>query len=171
MGNPATGRKRAEGEIMLKGIAAALVAVTATGLALTGLAGASTQKDTYTLRAALTVGAEVPKPTGVPATAKGLFTGKSVELANDKARVTWKLTFSHLSGNAIAAHIHLGRPGKAGAVLVALCGPCRTGQTGKAVITHAQEKKIEAGATYVNVHTPKNAGGEIRGQVKAREVE
>jgi len=150
---------------MLKGIVAALVALT-----VTGLAAAAPQGDAYKLRATLAAGAEVPKPTGAPAAARGLFTGKSVELANDKARLSWKLTFSHLSGKAIAAHIHIGKRGKSGAILVALCGPCRSAQTGRAVITHAQEAKIERGLTYVNVHTPKNAAGEIRGQVKATET-
>lgn len=148
---------------MLKSIGAAL----AIALALAGLATASLQKDTFTLTGRLTRGAEVPKPTGVPANARGLFTGKAVELANDKASLTWKLTFSHLSGKAVAAHIHLARPGKAGVVMVALCGPCRSGQTGRATITHAQLKKIEVGGTYVNVHTPKNPAGEIRAQIRA----
>ena len=112
---------------------------------------------------------EVPKPTGVPAGATGSFTGTAVELANDKARVTWKLTFSHLSGKAIAAHIHLGKPGKAGPVALALCGPCRSGQKGSGMLTHAQFAKVEAGAAYVNVHTTKNAAGEIRGQIKVSE--
>ena len=136
-------------------------------LALAGLATAAARKDTHQLNARLTRGAEVPKPRGVPANATGRFTGKAVELANDKASLTWKLTFSHLSGRAMAAHIHLGKRGKSGNVLVALCAPCRSGQTGKATITHAQLKKIELGATYVNVHTPKNPAGEIRGQIRA----
>ena len=109
---------------------------------------------------------EVPRPSGVPAGATGSFTGLAVELANDKARVTWKLTFSNLSGKAIAAHIHLGKPGKAGPVALALCGPCRSGQRGSGMLTHAQFAKLEAGGAYVNVHTAKNAGGEIRGQLK-----
>ena len=142
-------------------------AVLLVALALAGLATAASRKDTYQLNARLTRGAEVPKPKGVPANATGRFTGKAVELANDKASLTWKLTFSHLSGKAVAAHIHLAKPGKAGGVMVALCGPCRNGQTGKATITHAQLKKIESGVTYVNVHTPKNAAGEIRGQIRA----
>ena len=110
---------------MLKGIVVAVAALTLTGMAF------ASQADTYKLRAAIRPGSEVPKPKGVPATATGLFTGKSVELANDKASLTWKLTFSHLSGRAIAAHIHIGRRGKAGTVLVALCGPCKSGQTGQ----------------------------------------
>ena len=142
------------------------LAVAALTLGLAGMALASSQGDTYKLTARLKAGSEVPKPAGVPAAATGLFTGKTVELANNKARLTWKLTFSYLSGKAVAAHIHAGKAGKAGGVLVPLCGPCKNGQTGKAVITHAQENRIEAGATYVNIHTAKNAAGEIRGQIK-----
>ena len=80
-------------------------------------------------------------------------------------KLTWKLTFQKLSGKAGAAHIHLGRPGKAGNVAVSLCGPCASGVSGKATLTPAQVKAILAGGTYVNVHTAKNAGGEIRGQI------
>ena len=147
---------------MLKTIGA--VAVLA--LALSGLALAAAQGDSYKVSASLKARSEVPKPAGVPAAATGSFTGTAVELANDKARVTWKLTFSHLSGPAIAAHIHIGRPGKAGPVVLALCGPCTSGQKGKGMLTHAQFGKLEAGAGYVNVHTTKNPGGEIRGQIK-----
>ncbi|HET7745498.1 MAG TPA: CHRD domain-containing protein [Gaiellaceae bacterium] len=149
---------------MLKAVGAAFLAA----LVITGLAAGAAQKhDTFKLSATLSAGAEVPKPKGVPAAATGSFSGKAVERANDKASLTWKLTFSHLSGKAVAAHIHLGVKGKPGNVIVPLCGPCRSGQTGKATITHAQLKKIEKGATYVNVHTKKNLGGEIRGQIKA----
>jgi len=140
---------------------------TAAALALAGLALAAPQKDTYNLTANLKIRFEVPKPKGVPTGAVGLFTGKAVELQNDRARLTWRLTFSKLSGRAAAAHIHIGKSGKAGGVMIALCGPCRTGQRGAANITHAQLRTIRAGGTYVNVHTKKNAAGEIRGQVKA----
>jgi hypothetical protein len=151
---------------MLKALAASAVAA----LALVGLALAAPQKDTYNLTANLKARSEVPRPTGVPVGATGLFTGKAVELANDKAKLTWRLTFAKLSGAAGAAHIHAGKVGKAGPVMVALCGPCRSGQRGTATLTHAQFAKIEAGATYVNVHTAKNAGGEIRGQVRVSEA-
>jgi CHRD domain len=51
--------------------------------------------------------------------------------------------------------------------MVPLCGPCRSGQRGTAAITPAQLRTIRAGRTYVNVHTARNAAGEIRGQVKS----
>ena len=75
---------------MLKALAASAV----TALALVGLALAAPQKDTYNLTANLKARSEVPRPTGVPVGATGLFTGKAVELANDKAKLTWRLTFS-----------------------------------------------------------------------------
>lgn len=145
-------------------------AVIVMALAVVGLAAAAPQKDTYNLTANLRARSEVPKPTGVPRGATGLFTGKTVELQNDRARLTWRLSFSKLSGRALQAHIHSGRPGKAGNVLIALCAPCRSGQRGTATITHAQLRTIAAGSAYVNVHTAKNAAGEVRGQLKASEV-
>ncbi|HXG76638.1 MAG TPA: CHRD domain-containing protein [Gaiellaceae bacterium] len=143
------------------------IAVAVGALLLAGVAAAEPAADTYNLTANLRARFEVPKPARVPAGAVGLFTGKAVERANDRARLTWRLTFSKLSGRAVAAHIHVGRPGTAGGVLVPLCGPCRNGQRGAATITHAQLRTIRAGRAYVNIHTARNAAGEIRGQVKA----
>ncbi len=114
------------------------LAVFALGLAFAALATATPAKDSYKLNANLKARFEVPRPHGVPAGATGAFTGTAVELSNDKAKLSWRLTFSKLSGRAIAAHIHVGKPGKAGAVMVALCGPCRNGQRGTATISHAQ---------------------------------
>lgn len=144
-----------------------LIAAAGAALALAGLAAAVPQKDTFNLTANLKARFEVPKPAGVPAGAVGLLTGKAVEQENNKVRITWRLTFSKLSGRAAAAHIHVGKPGKAGGVMVPLCGPCRNGQRGAANIKHAQLRTIRNGGAYVNLHTAKNAAGEIRGQVKA----
>jgi hypothetical protein len=132
-----------------------------------GLTLAATHATSYKLTSTLKASSEVPKPTGVKAGATGTFTGTAVELANSRARITWKLTFSKLTGAAGAAHIHIGKVGKAGNVMVALCGPCKSGRRGTATITRAQLGTIRAGRAYVNIHTVKNAAGEIRGQLKA----
>jgi hypothetical protein len=145
-------------------------AALAVALTLAGLTLAAGQKDTYKLTATLKARSEVPKPTGTRVGAKGTFTATTVELANDRARLAWQLTFSKLTGPAAAAHIHVGKPGKAGNVMVALCGPCKSGKRGTATITHAQLNTIRAGRAYVNVHTKKNPAGEIRGQVKATQT-
>src|SRR5207249_760887 len=120
---------------------------------------------THKLSAKLTAGQEVPKPKGVPARATGTFTGKLVG-----NKLTWKLTFKGLSGKALAAHIHMGKRGKAGNVIVPLCPPrCVSGKSGTTMVKKDVRDAIERGLTYVNVHTAKNPGGEIRGQVKATE--
>ena len=49
---------------------------------------------------------------------EGLVLGHVVE-SGKKATLKWKLSYSHLSGKATAAHIHLGKRGVAGNVLVA----------------------------------------------------
>ena len=140
-----------------------VVAVAALGLS--GLALAASQKETYTLVANLRTSQEVPKPVGAKANEVGLFKGTVVESGSSR-KLSWRLTFAHLTGKAMAAHLHLGKRGKAGPVAVPLCGPCKNGQKGTATLTEAQVKAIETGGAYVNVHTAKNPNGEIRGQIK-----
>jgi hypothetical protein len=110
--------------------------------------------------ATLTAAQEIPKQTVKVPAAKGAFhatlSGKTL---------TWKLTFSHLSGPALQAHIHLGAMGKSGNVLIPLCAPCKNGMTGKAKVTAAVIKDLGKHLLYVNVHTAKNPNGEVRGQV------
>jgi hypothetical protein len=144
---------------MLKLIgSAAAAALVAAGIAM----GAST----YKVSASLNAKQEVPKQAVAAPNGKGSFTGTYVEHGKT-ATLKWKLTYSGLSGPAGAAHIHLGKRGVAGNVLVPLCaGNCKSGMTGTAKISSAIVADLEAGKTYVNVHTAKNPAGEIRGQVK-----
>ena len=79
------------------------------------------------------------------------------------------MTFTRLTGSATAAHIHSGKRGVAGPVIVPLCGPCKSGRTGTTKISKAVVESLEKNGAYVNVHTAKNAGGEIRGQVSVKE--
>ena len=124
----------------------------------------SAAKETYTYTAPMTAKQEVPAPKGVPANATGGFSATVVE-AGDSITLKWKLTFSGLTGKVGAAHIHKAKKGKAGPVVLALCGPCKSGQKGSAKISEAVNKAIETGNAYVNVHTTKNAAGELRGQL------
>jgi hypothetical protein len=59
----------------------------------------------------------------------------------------------------------MGSVGKAGPVLVPLCGPCTSPATGTVAVSAAVIKAIDKGAAYVNVHTAKYPNGEIRGQL------
>ena len=79
--------------------------------------------------------------------------------------ISWELSFSGLTGNAGAAHIHTGATGSPGPVVLALCGPCQSPLTGTGNVTDAVLDAIESGTAYVNVHTAANGPGEIRGQL------
>ena len=118
---------------------------------------------TLSLTAKLNAAQEVPKPKA-GAAARGTFAAGLVR-SGAGGTLSWRLTFQALSGKAGAAHVHLGKRGKAGAVAVSLCGPCRSGARGTAKLNAKTVKALLAGGAYVNVHTAKNPAGEIRGQV------
>jgi hypothetical protein len=112
-------------------------------------------------KAALNVGQEKPHPKGTKVGASGLF-----KATLTGTTLTWKLTWKSLSGPATASHIHLGRKGVAGGILVTLCPPsCTSPLTGTSVLTPTIIADMKAKKTYVNVHTARNPAGEIRGQV------
>jgi len=140
------------------------VAVAVAGvLAITSLAsGASMQTaSTATFKATLTVGQVTPPVKGTKAGASGTFK------ATLKGTVLkWTLTYTHLTGPAFAAHIHLGARGKNGIAVISLCGPCRSPMSGTAnSVTDDVTALMLKGGAYVNVHTQKNAEGEIRGEI------
>ena len=77
----------------------------------------------------------------------------------------WKVTHSGLSGPARAAHFH-GPATVAQAVGVVLGFKSADSPIeGEATLTPAQAADLLAGKWYVNVHTAKYPGGEIRAQV------
>lgn len=142
-----------------------LATAVALALALTVAGGslAATAKRSTSYRVTMTPRQEVPPP-AAPAGAAGVFTA-TVADAGALRSIRWTLTFRNLSGKAVAAHIHAGKRGVAGGVLLALCAPCKTGATGRATIAGDTADALERGTAYVNVHTAKNAAGEIRGQI------
>jgi len=81
-------------------------------------------------------------------------------------KLSWKLTYSGLSGAATAAHFHgPAEAGKNGGVAVAIPNATSSPAEGSATLTDAQAADLTTGKYYVNVHTAANPGGEIRGQV------
>ena len=81
-------------------------------------------------------------------------------------KLTWKVTYSGLSGPATAAHFH--GPAAAGAnagVKVPIPNPATSPIEGSVTLTDEQAADLAGGKYYINVHTAANPGGEIRGQV------
>ena len=84
----------------------------------------------------------------------------------DTKKLSWKLSYSGLTGPATAAHFHgPAEPGKNAGVAVAIPNATTSPTEGSATLTDAQAADLMAGKYYVNVHTAANPGGEIRGQV------
>ena len=143
------------------------------------------QDDATVLRARMNGFNEVtPKLTD----ASGLFTATV-----NGDHIDFTLTFSNLTGNPGAAHLHFGQRQVSGGVFLFLCGggnqpACPTSTsgtiTGTAGATNVVAqipdqgipagefapalRAIRSGLTYANMHTAKFPGGEIRGQVKVR---
>jgi hypothetical protein len=125
----------------------------------------------------LTGAAERPIPVDTNAQGQATF-----KVADDGQSIEYKLNVSNLDG-VIQAHIHLGSAEVAGPVVVFLFGPVpggvdSEGRLATGTITAANLigplagrplsdliAAIEAGNTYVNVHTSAHTGGEIRGQI------
>jgi hypothetical protein len=106
--------------------------------------------------------------------------------------ISYTLTFSDLSSNVTASHIHFAQPGVVGNIIVLLCNSptkpaCPTGGgTVTATITAADVlaapsqgisaasfsdllRVLRSGDSYVDVHTTNHPAGEIRGQVRIGE--
>lgn len=157
------------------------------GLAMTSLlyagSGAWADDDERNFfKARLTGFSEVP---AVSSTGRGVWTAR---IRGDS--VDWELSYEGLEGTTTAAsHIHLGQKDVNGGVSVFFCGGspttlCTPGSgafsgtfraadvVGPAVQGIAPGefaeliRAIRAGKTYINVHTNKHPGGEIRGQVR-----
>jgi hypothetical protein len=79
--------------------------------------------------------------------------------------MSWKGSYSGLTGPATAAHFHGPAPaGKNAGVMIPI-HPDSSPLSGSANLTEAQAKALIDGDMYINVHTAAHKGGEIRGQL------
>ena len=101
---------------------------------------------------------EVPAVT-VPGSGSGSFT------IGADGSVTGSVTTSGVQGTM--AHIQMGARGTNGPVIVPLTksGDTYTAPAG-AKLNDAQMQAFKAGNLYVNVHTDRNKGGEVRAQLQ-----
>lgn len=86
----------------------------------------------------------------------------SFELSGSK--LTYTIEVKDLSGAVTAAHIHMGKAGEEGAPVHTITFDGMKA-AGSWTMTEAEMKNLKDGMYYVNVHTAKNAEGEIRGQI------
>jgi hypothetical protein len=148
-----------------------MVSITAVlGLSLLfGLGACSSSDDnsssgTVTYNVVLTGAQEVP-PVATAATGNATLV---IDLGTGS--VTGSASFSNLSTPSTGSHIHQAAAGVNGAVIVPLAGG--EGQTtgvytvpAGSALTAAQITALKANGLYLNVHSTRNPGGEIRGQI------
>lgn len=113
--------------------------------------------ETVKLKADLKASEEVP-----PTDSSGAGTA-DVTLDTDTNKVSWKVTYENLTGDATAAHFH--GPAKVGANAGPIVDITANLKDGSADVTADQLQMIREGNTYINIHTEKYPDGEIRGQV------
>lgn len=129
--------------------------LTATAIALTLFATPAVADD---LNFKLSGDMEVP-PVTTKASGDGMITIKP------DMSVSGKVTTSGLAGTM--AHIHIGKAGANGPVVITLT---RNGDNGWTVpagskLSEAEYKAYQAGELYVNVHSAEHKPGEVRGQL------
>lgn len=106
----------------------------------------------------LTGSNEVP-PVNVPGSGSGYVA------VTKEGAVTGKITTTDVAG--IAAHIHMGAAGKNGPIII----PLKKEDANTWVVpegaklTDAQMEAYKKGDLYVNVHTARHRGGEVRAQI------
>jgi len=138
-----------------------LIKAALVGVAVLALGACSSMPDWMPFSGATKVklsGAEEVPPVMAPGSGSGSF-----RVAED-GTVTGSVTTSGVQGTA--AHIHQGAKGQNGPVIVPLAknGDTYSVPEGRK-LTAAQTSAFKAGNLYVNVHTARNKGGEVRGQL------
>jgi len=138
------------------GIAALLLVVCVTG--------SPVRAETIILKAELKAPNETP-----PNESKGVGLLTATYDTSSKV-LSWQGTHSGLTGDATSAHFH--GPAEAGryagvAIWISTKGtPLPPSFDGQATLTDAQAADMTAGRWYVNIHTARYPGGEIRGQLE-----
>ena len=145
----------------MKAISKVLLAIGITA-AIAALAACSSMPDwmpgSGAIKVNLTGSEEVP-PLSVPGSGSGSF-----RVADD-GTISGSVTTKDVQGTM--AHIHRGAKGTNGPVIIPLDkkGDTYSVPAGRK-LTPQQLDDLKKGNLYVNVHTAKNKGGEVRGQLQ-----
>jgi hypothetical protein len=124
-------------------------------------AGTAARAEIIHYTATLTGADEVPANTTA---GRGTLTA---ELETMERTLTYRVTYSGLTGPATMAHFHGPAAPGANAPPTIVMQSAASPISGAALLTEAQADDLVAGKWYFNVHTQANPGGEIRGQIKS----
>lgn len=150
--------------IRLAALAAVAVGIGVAVVSAFSLAPRQAEATMYTIPVTLTEAAALStcNPNPPPANGGGSATVMYDDVSN---MLSWNVTFSNLSGGAIAAHFHGPASPSADAGIVVTIADLTSPSVGSMAISEAQEAQLLSGDWYINYHTGMCGGGEIRGQV------
>jgi len=89
------------------------------------------------------------------------------ELDTDTKRFSYVVTYSGLTGPAVAAHFHGPAAPGMNAPPMVMVMDLASPMSATATLTDGQIADLEAGKWYFNIHTAAHPGGEIRGQLRS----
>jgi hypothetical protein len=140
----------------------ATVALAGCGMMNSGTTAGAVPSNEVKFAATLSAASEVPPNTSAGTGALTASLDKNTNV------LSWRMSYEGLTGPATMAHFHgPAAPGTNAGVVVPFPSPA-TPSSGSATLTAPQIADLMAGKWYANVHTQKNPGGEIRGQVLAK---
>ncbi len=133
-------------------------------LALAGCGQMRPSQKIQIFEASLSGSQEVP-PADTTATGAA-----EIQFNENTNKLTWKVTYNGLTGPASAGHIHgPAAMGQNAGVAIPFSGNLNAQPVmGETTITPAQYADLAAGLYYVNIHSARFPGGEIRGQLRKR---
>lgn len=145
-------------QFLLRGTIAGAFVILLAGCGQMGTSSDSGGMETY--RATLSSSQEVP-----PNASAG--SGNAEVMVNPSTMaMTYRVTYSGLTGPATMGHIHgPAAVGQNAGVKVPFPSAAQSPVTGSGTLTAEQYADLKGGRYYVNIHTATNPGGEIRGQL------
>jgi hypothetical protein len=131
-----------------------------------GVATASTRDTTFQLHANLTVGQQSPAQTIKAPNAAAQFTG-TLLIQSKHGTLTWRLSYSGLSGRPMIAEVLLPRSGKHGEVVVELCHgtQCASGTSKTNYLPAIVATDLSSRKGHVTITTKENPSGETSGKL------
>ena len=151
----------------------AIAALAVSGLACGG--GGSKAKKTKTTGTSLQLSAAMTpadvitphnRPWHVPAAASKAKASLTGTVSGDGRTLRWQLAYSGLGRPVIVeTDIHIGGPGKFGAILLRVCAHCRSGQSGVVALKPGYKTELASSAHWATVITDKYPNGIVRGQL------
>jgi len=137
---------------------------------LTILLASTVSAEVFDISAIINTDQEIPAPTGVSTSAAGFA---HLQYDDASKELSWNIAWQDLTGDAVGMHFH--SPAAIGAtagvaVNIGDISGLTSPSIGSTTITDDFATNLLAGESYINIHTPTNGPGEIRGQASPSNI-